>query len=54
VRLLPVEAANVFAVAGTPGECRARLEQDEPIIEVSGTAEERALAVDLVRELASR
>jgi 5,10-methylenetetrahydromethanopterin reductase len=60
VRFLPVEAANVFAVAGTPGECRARLEQylavglDEPIIEVSGTAEERALAVDLVRELASR
>ena len=60
VRLLPAEAANVFAVAGTPGECRARLEQylavglDEPIIEVSGTAEERALALDIVRELASR
>ncbi len=60
LRLLPVEAANVFAVAGTPHECRARLEQylaaglDEPIIEVSGTAEERQLALDIVRELASR
>ena len=60
VRLLPLEAANAFAVAGTPDECRARLEQylaaglDEPIIEVSGTAEERLLALNIVRELANR
>jgi alkanesulfonate monooxygenase SsuD/methylene tetrahydromethanopterin reductase-like flavin-dependent oxidoreductase (luciferase family) len=60
VRLLPVEAANVFAVAGTPDECRARLDEylaaglDEPIIEVSGSAEERMLALDIVRELADR
>jgi 5,10-methylenetetrahydromethanopterin reductase len=60
VRLLPVEAANVFAVAGTPTECRDRLEEylsvglDEPVIEVSGNAEERKLALDVVRELARR
>ena len=45
-------AANVFAVAGTPAECSARLAEylavglDEPIIEVTGTEEERALALD--------
>ncbi len=60
VRLLPVEAANVFAVAGTPAQCRTRLEEylavglDEFIIEVSGNAEERKLALDLVREVARR
>ena len=57
VRLLPVEAANIFAVAGTPAQCRTRLEEylamglDEPVIEVSGTAQERKLALDVVREL---
>jgi 5,10-methylenetetrahydromethanopterin reductase len=60
VKLLPVEAANVFAVAGTPTECRARLEDylsvglDEPVIEVSGSAEERKLALDVVRDIARR
>jgi 5,10-methylenetetrahydromethanopterin reductase len=60
VKLLPVEAANVFAVAGTPMECRTRLEEylsvglDEPVIEVSGNAEERKLALDVVREIARR
>ncbi len=60
VRLLPPEAANVFGVAGTPAECRARLEEylsvglDEPIIEVSGNAEERKLALDVVHEIARR
>lgn len=59
-RLLPVEAANVFAVAGTPAECSERLAEylavgiDEPIIEVAGTAEERALALDVVRDVARR
>lgn len=59
-RLLPIEAATTFGVAGTPAECRARLEQylaaglDEPIIEISGGAAERALALDVVRELAGR
>jgi 5,10-methylenetetrahydromethanopterin reductase len=60
VRLLPIEAANVFAVAGTPEQCRERLQQylaiglDEPIIEVSGNREERKLALDVVREIAQR
>jgi 5,10-methylenetetrahydromethanopterin reductase len=60
VRLLPAEAANAFAVAGTPKECRARLERytasglDEPIIEVAGNNEERKLALEVVRELARR
>jgi 5,10-methylenetetrahydromethanopterin reductase len=59
-RLLPLEAANVFAVAGTPTQCRTRLEEylsvglDEPIIEVSGNAEERRLALEVVREIARR
>ncbi len=57
-RLLPMAAANVFAVAGTPAECSARLAEylaiglDEPIIEVTGTAEERALALEVVRDVA--
>jgi 5,10-methylenetetrahydromethanopterin reductase len=60
VRLLPAEAANVFAVAGTPAECRARLEEylavglDEAIIEVSGGRDDRKLALDLVRDIAGR
>jgi 5,10-methylenetetrahydromethanopterin reductase len=60
VRLLPPEATNVFAVAGTPAQCRARLEQylavglDESIIEVSGNRDERKLALDVVRDLAQR
>jgi 5,10-methylenetetrahydromethanopterin reductase len=60
VRLLPLEAADVFAVAGTPAQCHARLEDylaiglDEPIIEVAGNAEERTLALELVRDVARR
>jgi 5,10-methylenetetrahydromethanopterin reductase len=59
-RLMPPEAANVFAVSGTPDECGARLAEyldvglDEPVIEVTGTAEERALALEVVREVAAR
>jgi alkanesulfonate monooxygenase SsuD/methylene tetrahydromethanopterin reductase-like flavin-dependent oxidoreductase (luciferase family) len=60
VRLLPPAAANVFAAAGTPTQCRARLEEylaiglDEPIIEVSGSSDERKLALDVVRDIARR
>lgn len=60
VRLLPEEAAGVFAVAGTPTQCRDRLEEylavglDEPIIEVSGNIEQRRLALEVVREIARR
>jgi 5,10-methylenetetrahydromethanopterin reductase len=59
-RMMPIAAANAFAVAGTPAECSNRLAEylavglDEPIIEVGGTAEERALALDVVREVARR
>jgi 5,10-methylenetetrahydromethanopterin reductase len=58
VKLVPPEAANVFAVAGTLAQCRTRLEEylsvglDEPVIEVSGDAEERKLALDVIREIA--
>ena len=60
VRLLPEAAANVFGAAGTPSECRDRLEQylaiglDDPVIEVSGSAEDRKLALAVVREMAGR
>ena len=60
VRLLPEEAASVFAVTGTPTQCRDRLEEylavglDEPIIEVSGDIEQRRLALDVVRDVARR
>jgi 5,10-methylenetetrahydromethanopterin reductase len=60
IRLLPEEAASVFAVAGSPTQCRDRLEEylavglDEPIIEVSGNNEQRRLALDVVRDIARR
>jgi 5,10-methylenetetrahydromethanopterin reductase len=59
-RLLPIEAADVFGVAGTPNECRDRLEAylsiglHEPIIEVSGNPEERQLALKVIRDLVGR
>jgi len=55
-KLIPEEAVPQFSVAGTPEECRAGLQAyidagvDEPVIEVSGTAEEKALALDVIRE----
>jgi 5,10-methylenetetrahydromethanopterin reductase len=60
VKLMPEAAANVFAVAGTPSQCRTRLEEylgaglDEPIIEISGNADERKLALDVLRDIARR
>jgi len=59
-RLMPAAAANLFAVAGTPAECSERLAEylavglDEPVIEVGGSAEERALALDVVRDVSRR
>jgi 5,10-methylenetetrahydromethanopterin reductase len=56
--LLPIEAATMFAVSGTPDECAERLTAylsvglDEPIIEVSGTPEERELALEVLRDVA--
>lgn len=55
-RLVPEEAVQQFSVAGTPAQCRDGLQAyidagvDEPVIEVSGTAEEKALALDVIRE----
>jgi 5,10-methylenetetrahydromethanopterin reductase len=55
VALLPEAAASAFAVAGTPKECRERLQDylsaglDEPIIEISGSGEARRLALELLR-----
>ncbi len=56
---LPEEAATTFAVAGTPRECRDRLAAylaaglDEPIIEVTGTVEQRRLALQVIREVSN-
>lgn len=58
--LLPLEAANIFGVAGTPDECAERMESylkvgmSEPIIEVSGSGEEQKLALNGLRDLSSR
>ena len=58
--LLPEQAATTFGVAGTPAECRELLEGyfaiglTEPIIEITGNAEERKLALEVVSELSRR
>ena len=55
-KLVPVDAVRQFSVAGTPEQCRDGLKAyidagvDEPIIEVSGTEEEKALALDVIRD----
>jgi 5,10-methylenetetrahydromethanopterin reductase len=59
-RLLPEEAASVFGVAGTPDECGELLERylslglTEPVIEISGQGEDRKLALEVLRDLATR
>lgn len=58
IRHLPEQAATVFGVAGTPAECRDQIAAylaagfDEPIIEVQGDARQRALSIELIREIA--
>jgi 5,10-methylenetetrahydromethanopterin reductase len=58
--LLPEQAATTFGVAGTPAECRELLEGyfaiglTEPIIEITGNADERKLALEVVSELSRR
>ena len=58
-KLIPPEAVPQFKVAGTPDECREQLQAyidagvDEPVIEVSGTDEEKALALEVIREFTS-
>ena len=57
-RLVPDEAVEAFAVGGTPAECRERLRAyvdagiEEPVLCILGGAEERRLALALLRELA--
>ncbi|MBT5050852.1 MAG: LLM class flavin-dependent oxidoreductase [Rhodospirillaceae bacterium] len=54
--LVPDEAVEAFGVAGTPGECAQRLQAyieaglQEPVIQVSGTEEEKQLALEVIRE----
>ncbi|MBT5050851.1 MAG: LLM class flavin-dependent oxidoreductase [Rhodospirillaceae bacterium] len=55
-QMVPPEAVPQFTVAGTPKECRDQLQAyidagvDEPVIEVSGSEEEKRLALDVIRE----
>jgi len=55
-RLVPDEAVPQFSVAGTPEQCRAQLQAyieagvDEPVIEVSGSDEEKELALEVIRD----
>ena len=55
-QMIPSEAVPMFTVAGRPDECRKQLQAyidagvDEPVIEVSGTEEEKTLALEVIRE----
>lgn len=55
--LVPDAAIEAFGVAGTPAECRDGLERylaaglDETILHISGTPENRALALELIGKL---
>lgn len=56
-RLVPDEAAEAFAACGSPARCRDRIEAylaaglDEPVLVMLGEAEDRALGLELVRDL---
>jgi alkanesulfonate monooxygenase SsuD/methylene tetrahydromethanopterin reductase-like flavin-dependent oxidoreductase (luciferase family) len=58
--LLPDAAVSAFACAGTPQQCHDRLQQylsiglDEAVIEISGDADGRRLALDVIRDLTLR
>jgi 5,10-methylenetetrahydromethanopterin reductase len=60
VALLPEKAVDAFAVAGTPAQCRARLEEllsvglDEPILSIAGNSTERRESLDFVRNYAQK
>lgn len=55
-QMLPVEAVQRFSIAGTPKQCRDQLQAyidagvDEPVIEVSGNDEQKAMALEVIRE----
>lgn len=54
--LVPDDAVDAFGVAGTPAECATSLQAyleaglQEPVIQVSGTEDEKALALQVIRE----
>jgi 5,10-methylenetetrahydromethanopterin reductase len=56
--LVPDEAVEAFGIAGTPEHCRERLRDfidagiDEPVLGILGSAENCALALDVVRGFA--
>lgn len=58
-RLIPDEAAEAFAVAGTPKAARERLEAfiaagvREPVLTIVGAAEDRKLALDVIRDFSA-
>ena len=58
--LLPDAASSTFACAGTPQQCHDRLQHyldvglDEAVIEISGDADGRKLALGVIRDLAAR
>ncbi len=58
--LLPEEAVDAFAVAGTAEHCKKRLAEyldigiDEAVLELSGDASDRSRALELIRELRPR
>lgn len=58
-RLVPDEAAEAFAVAGTPKAARARLDAfmaagvREPVLTIVGAAGDRELALNLIRDYSS-
>lgn len=55
-RLMPDEAAMVFGIAGTPAECRSRLEDylkvglDEVVLALGGDARMNALALEVIAD----
>jgi 5,10-methylenetetrahydromethanopterin reductase len=57
-RLVPDEAVETFAVCGSPARCRRQLDAfvaaglDEPVLTLLGGPEDRALGLELFRELA--
>jgi 5,10-methylenetetrahydromethanopterin reductase len=57
---VPDDAVEAFTVGGTPAHCRQRLEAyvraglTEPVIEITGSPEDRALALDVVHEASGR
>lgn len=51
---------DAFTAGGTPARCRERLETyvgaglTEPVIEITGSPDNRDLALDVVREITGR